>query len=546
MSTWTVIPGGGGDFTTINGAVNAAGTLAGDTVEVYTGTYNETVSRLLANLTIRAAAGQTPVFDSNNTKSNAILTYTGWVIQGFEFRDYTGGVIRGNGANRVYTVQDCYIHDCSGVVEISFLSAGSVVQRCKFRDITGTAVSNTNAITVTNLECVRCGDVSIGTLNATIRHCTVVDQDGGSYGIYGASVKYCTVQGGTAGYAIRGSAGYNNVYGVTGTAPYYSGAQAGDIILDSQFRDAGADDYRPLGASPLVDAAAGSAETLDVGSNPRVGTPDIGAWERLPDPPKVQSASWQSRTSVLVTFDQAMDPGHNLTTAGSWDVLALFGGDAVTVQDVDIVSPESVLLTVSPQGWDTLYAAICPVGVENVFGDPIGLGDREGHYVTPVYAEPESPDEWAVTAAGDPVELANGTPFELVPWDASIPTVSLRDAVWISIFSDRRADEDEPVPDEAGDPQYRGGWWADTYSGEEFGSRLWLLNRSNVTQETVNRARDYAAEAIQWLVDDGLAARVDVAAERFGDNGIALSVVVSKADGATEAIRFPDLWAAVG
>jgi pectin methylesterase-like acyl-CoA thioesterase len=48
LSTFTVKPGGGGDFTTIQGAVNSPTVHNGDTILVDPGTYNEavTVNRL--------------------------------------------------------------------------------------------------------------------------------------------------------------------------------------------------------------------------------------------------------------------------------------------------------------------------------------------------------------------------------------------------------------------------------------------------------------------------------------------------------------------
>lgn len=61
----------------------------------------------------------------------------------------------------------------------------------------------------------------------------------------------------------------------------------------------------------------------------------------------------------------------------------------------------------------------------------------------------------------------------------------------------------------------RRGWWADVFaenSGDEFGSRLWLLEREKVLPETVQRARRYVREALQWMLDDGLATDVAVSA----------------------------------
>jgi len=56
--------------------------------------------------------------------------------------------------------------------------------------------------------------------------------------------------------------------------------------------------------------------------------------------------------------------------------------------------------------------------------------------------------------------------------------------------------------------------------------------------------RQYAEEALVWMVDAGIAARVDVTAERQDLGRVALKVVVSKTDGTKEAVAYPDLWSA--
>ena len=90
------------------------------------------------------------------------------------------------------------------------------------------------------------------------------------------------------------------------------------------------------------------------------------------------------------------------------------------------------------------------------------------------------------------------------------PDDGLETAIILSLFTDRRAREDDPLPDGSDD---RRGWWADAWAGQDpIGSRLWLLEREKDTREVVNRARDYAEEALQWLVEDGIAERIEVMA----------------------------------
>lgn len=120
--------------------------------------------------------------------------------------------------------------------------------------------------------------------------------------------------------------------------------------------------------------------------------------------------------------------------------------------------------------------------------------------------------------------------------DGDIEAPSLIDAVMVSLLSWRRARDGDPVPD--GAP--RQGWWADA----EFGSRLWLLQYAKATGDVLTRARDYAEEALAWLVDDGIAASVTVTTERQGAR-LALGVTISRPSRADLVVRFNDLWEAL-
>jgi phage gp46-like protein len=86
----------------------------------------------------------------------------------------------------------------------------------------------------------------------------------------------------------------------------------------------------------------------------------------------------------------------------------------------------------------------------------------------------------------------------------------LETAVLLSLFLDRRADEDDEIPSGDGD---RRGWYGDFYSdipGDQTGSRLWLLGRSPSLPEIPLRAKGFITEALQWMKDDGVTNRIDV------------------------------------
>lgn len=92
-------------------------------------------------------------------------------------------------------------------------------------------------------------------------------------------------------------------------------------------------------------------------------------------------------------------------------------------------------------------------------------------------------------------------------------------AVIISLFTDRRANNDDPLPDEriGALPDLRG-WWGDYILEEDaldlMGSRLWLLSREKDMNVVVARARQYAEEAVQWLIRDGHVQQIRVTAVR--------------------------------
>lgn len=112
-------------------------------------------------------------------------------------------------------------------------------------------------------------------------------------------------------------------------------------------------------------------------------------------------------------------------------------------------------------------------------------------------------------------------------------------AVVISLFTWRRSKPDDKTEG------IRWGWWGDGLDGltnDRIGSRLWLLAREKVTLSTINRAREYAEEALQWLLDDGVASRVTVTAERRGLDGVALRAFIERDNAAPLDLRFDNAW----
>jgi len=112
----------------------------------------------------------------------------------------------------------------------------------------------------------------------------------------------------------------------------------------------------------------------------------------------------------------------------------------------------------------------------------------------------------------------------------------LETAILLSLFTDRLAEASDETPD--GD---RRGWWGDDPANLR-GSRLWLLSRAKGPLNVVQRAQDYAAEALQWLITDGVVAAFDITGEWVSPNQLDLKVVAKKRDGSVVATRLPQVW----
>lgn len=119
----------------------------------------------------------------------------------------------------------------------------------------------------------------------------------------------------------------------------------------------------------------------------------------------------------------------------------------------------------------------------------------------------------------------------------------LETAIMLSLFTDRQAEAGDVLPDGEDD---RRGWWADAVpvvEGDKWGSRLWLLARSKQTAETLDRAQEYAREALAWLLTDKVAARVDVLAGAVANGVLGLSVDLYRPKGDVVRYRFNYTWA---
>jgi phage gp46-like protein len=126
--------------------------------------------------------------------------------------------------------------------------------------------------------------------------------------------------------------------------------------------------------------------------------------------------------------------------------------------------------------------------------------------------------------------------------DASDP---LSGAVIASLFTDTTADPADMTPDLGTD---RRGWWADAarFGSDRMGSLIWLEHRQKLTEPVRRRLEEKAAAALDWLIEDGVASEVTVAASfpvELRDTAL-LDVAIVQPNGVRRDWKVELLWAA--
>ncbi|ATW34598.1 phage GP46 family protein [Candidatus Williamhamiltonella defendens] len=110
-------------------------------------------------------------------------------------------------------------------------------------------------------------------------------------------------------------------------------------------------------------------------------------------------------------------------------------------------------------------------------------------------------------------------------------------AVFISLFTDQQARADDIY-----DRDDRRGWWGDLGEDYRIGSRLWLIYRQRLSRDTAEKARDYAREALQWMIDDLIAGSVEVTYRIVYPSTLYLYVTIEQPDGSKRSVEFDWAW----
>ena len=117
---------------------------------------------------------------------------------------------------------------------------------------------------------------------------------------------------------------------------------------------------------------------------------------------------------------------------------------------------------------------------------------------------------------------------------------TLKNAVIISIYSDRRANSDD-VLELNENPR---GWFADSFNpvrNDKIGSRLWLLRRAKLINDTLIKAREYVLESLRWLIDVNTAQSTNVDTFIYNQYTLGIYIEIIKPSG-TDVFNFQYAW----
>lgn len=109
----------------------------------------------------------------------------------------------------------------------------------------------------------------------------------------------------------------------------------------------------------------------------------------------------------------------------------------------------------------------------------------------------------------------------------------------IMLFSDRRALEDDALPDRTSN---RRGWPGDSYFPYPIGSRLWLLSREKIVPRVLYDAKDYAIEALEPLISEGYASDVSVEVSVWNGDWMRFDINIYKPDGSSMSYAVSKRW----
>lgn len=118
----------------------------------------------------------------------------------------------------------------------------------------------------------------------------------------------------------------------------------------------------------------------------------------------------------------------------------------------------------------------------------------------------------------------------------------LETAVLLSLFTDRRANDNDIIPDGTSDKR---GCWFDQFSvadNDLHGSRLWLLSREKQLQIVLEKAKDYTEECLKWMIEDRVTDTIIVVTEALKPDVLSISISIARPKKNFAEFRFDYNW----
>lgn len=137
----------------------------------------------------------------------------------------------------------------------------------------------------------------------------------------------------------------------------------------------------------------------------------------------------------------------------------------------------------------------------------------------------------------EPVEFNREGDF-VVQKNDLVRDPGLETSIVTSLFTDRRVEFDKQIPPS---PEDRRGWWGDNFNepGDFIGSRIWTLNREKLVEvDILALAEDFAREALQWMIDDGIINTLDVTVTRIATYTLEFQINVIRPDNVLNKFHF--------
>ncbi len=119
------------------------------------------------------------------------------------------------------------------------------------------------------------------------------------------------------------------------------------------------------------------------------------------------------------------------------------------------------------------------------------------------------------------LRLVDGRPDIVVDDDDLLIEEGIETSEYLSLFLDGRV-TDEELPSE--ETSKRGFWGDKLGDGTPTGSKLWLLKREKTSEQVRLDTEQFAAEALQHLIDDGFVESIEIDSSYDEEKNLSLKI----------------------